>query len=105
MLTNTPVVKRPEEYDMNDRREHHRVIFRREVYLTLPDGETKHSMSEDFSMLGIAVFTDTPLELSQTLIVDFKVLSQEESREVNLRGKVVYTSSESGLYKSGISFY
>jgi len=89
---------------MQERREHHRVIFRREVYLTLPDGEAKHSVSEDFSMFGIAVLTDQPLELKQMLIVDFKILSQEEWREVNLRGKVVYSSPESGQFKSGISF-
>ncbi len=90
---------------MQERREHHRVIFRREVYLTLPDGEAKHSMSEDFSMFGIAVLTDTPLKIKQTLMVDFKIMSRESSREVNLRGEVVYTSPESGQFKSGISFY
>ena len=90
---------------MQERREHHRVIFRREVYLTLPDGEAKYSMSEDFSMFGIAVLTDTPLELKQSLIVDFKIISQDQEREVNLRGKVVYSSPESGKFKSGISFF
>jgi len=90
---------------MQERREHHRVIFRREVYLTLPDGESKHSMSEDFSMYGIAVFTDTPLTLEQTLMVDLKIMSQNKSREVNLRGKVVYTSPQSGQFKSGIHFF
>ena len=90
---------------MQERREHHRVIFRREVYLTLPNGEAKHSMSEDFSMFGIAVLTDSPLELEQSLIVDFKIMSRDQEREVNLRGKVVYSSPESGQFKSGISFY
>jgi len=90
---------------MQERREQHRVLFRREVYLTLPDGESRYSMSEDFSMLGIAVLTDTPLTLEQMLMVDFKIMNQNESREVNLRGRVVHTCEASGQFKSGISFF
>lgn len=90
---------------MQERREFTRVIFRREVYLTLPNGESWLSASEDFSMYGMQVTTESPLDKDQTLTLDFKILSQDDWREINLRGKVVYSSAEGDRYKSGISFY
>ena len=90
---------------MPERREHHRVIFRRDVYLSLPDGQATSCVSEDFSMYGMAVLTDAPLGVAQILYVDFKILSQSDWREVNLRGKVVYSSVEANQFKSGISFF
>ena len=88
-----------------ERREYTRVKFRREVYLTFPDGESWLSTSEDFSMYGMGILTDTPLEKDQTLMLDFKILSRDDWRDINLRGRVVYSSVEGDQYKIGISFY
>jgi len=89
---------------MQERREYSRVIFRREVFVTLSDGATLPSMAEDFSMYGMGILTEQPLELGSMLIVEFNILSHDDWREVTLRGKVVYTKSKSEQYKSGISF-
>ena len=90
---------------MQERRGFTRVIFRREVYLTLSNGESWLSASEDFSMYGMQVMTESPLDKDQMLTLDFKILSQDDWREINLRGKVVYSSAEGDRYKTGISFY
>ena len=90
---------------MQERREYTRVKFRREVYLTFPDGESTHSVSEDFSMYGMGLFTESPLDKDQTLNLDFKILSKDDWRDINLRGKVVYSSVEGDHYKIGISFF
>ena len=88
-----------------ERREYTRVIFRRDVYLTLPNGESRHSVSEDFSMYGMALVTESPLDKDQTLYLEFKILSKDDWRDINLRGKVVYSSGDGEQYKSGICFY
>jgi len=88
-----------------ERREYTRVIFRREVYLTLANGESCHSVSEDFSMYGMKLMTESALNKDQTLMLDFKILSKDDWREINLRGKVVYSTVEGDRYKTGISFY
>lgn len=90
---------------MQERREYTRVKFRREVYLNFPDGRSWQSFSEDFSMYGMGLLTDSPLEKDQTLFLEFKILSKEDWREVNLRGKVVYSDAFGDQYKTGISFY
>lgn len=90
---------------MHERREYTRVKFRREVYLTFPDGESWHSTSEDFSMYGMGLMTESALDKDQTLILDFKILSKDDWRDINLRGRVVYSSVEGDHYKTGISFY
>lgn len=89
---------------MQDRREYSRVIFRREVYVTLPDGGTMSSMAEDFSMYGIRILTDAPLDLGSTLSVEFNILSQDDWREINLRGMVVYSKPDRDQFINGISF-
>lgn len=89
---------------MQERREYSRVIFRREVFITLSDGMTLASMAEDFSMYGMGILTDKPLDLGATLTVEFNILSQEDWREITLRGKVVYSKLKSEQYKNGISF-
>ena len=89
---------------MHDRREHSRVNFRREVFVTLPDGESIASMALDFSMYGIGLITDEPLALGTTLFVEFNILSQDSWREINLRGKVVYSKPDHDQFKNGISF-
>lgn len=89
---------------MQERREYSRVIFRREVFLTLPDGESIASMALDFSMYGIGLITDEPLPSGTTLSVEFNILSQDSWREINLRGKVVYCKPDHEQFKNGISF-
>lgn len=89
---------------MQERREYSRVIFRREVFITLSDGETLSSMAQDFSMHGMALLTNEPIQLGTTLFVEFNILSQDDWREINLRGKVVYCKQEHAQYKHGISF-
>jgi c-di-GMP-binding flagellar brake protein YcgR len=88
-----------------ERREYTRVKFRREVYLTFPDGESRVSTSEDFSMYGMGILTDSQLDKDQSLLLDFKILSKDDWRDVNLRGRVVYSSAEGDHFKTGISFY
>ena len=90
---------------MQERREYTRVKFRREVYLTFEDGESLHSISEDFSMYGMGVMTDSPLDKDQILYLDFRILSRDDWRDVNLRGKVVYSSPNGEQYKTGIIFF
>ena len=89
---------------MQERREYSRVIFRREVFVTLPDGMTLSSMAEDFSMHGMGILTDKPLNLGTNLTVEFNILSQDDWREITLRGKVVYCKQKSEQFKNGISF-
>ena len=89
---------------MQERREYSRVMFRREVFITLPDGEIISSMAQDFSMYGIAVITDEPLEYGSNLSVEFNILGQDDWREINLRGKVVYCTPQQDQFKNGISF-
>jgi hypothetical protein len=89
---------------MHDRRQYSRVIFRREVFISLPGGKTMTSMAEDFSMYGMGILTEAPLDLGSTLTVEFNILSQDDWREISLRGKVVYCSPKSEQYKNGISF-
>jgi len=90
---------------MQERREYTRVKFRREVYLTFQDGKSLHSISEDFSMYGMGIITDSPVDMDQILFLDFKILSRDDWRDINLRGKVVYSSSYGEQYKIGISFF
>ncbi|MGD8925641.1 MAG: PilZ domain-containing protein [Thioalkalispiraceae bacterium] len=90
---------------MQERREYTRVKFRREVYLTFEDGKSLHSISEDFSMYGMGVLTDSPLHKDQILHLDFKILSRDDWRDINLRGRVVYSSSNGEQYKIGIIFF
>lgn len=89
---------------MQERREYSRVIFKREVFVTLSDGDTLFTMAQDFSMYGIRILTDTPLELGSILSVEFNILSQDDSREINLRGTVVYSKPEQDQFINGISF-
>lgn len=90
---------------MEERREYTRVLFRKEVYLTLPNGHSRSSMSEDFSMYGMGLRTDEQYQAGQSLHLDFRILAQNSEREVNLRGRVVYSDPHAGLFKTGISFY
>jgi len=89
---------------MQERREYSRVIFRREVFVTLPDGMTLTSVAEDFSMNGMGILTDKPLDLGSVLTVEFNILSQDDWREITLRGKVVYSAAKADQFKHGISF-
>ena len=89
---------------MQERREYSRVIFRREVFVTLPDGMTLTSVAEDFSMNGMGILTDKPLDLGSSLTVEFNILSQDDWREITLRGKVVYSTAKANQFKHGISF-
>jgi hypothetical protein len=89
---------------MHERREYSRVLFRREVFVTLPDGMTLTSMAEDFSMYGMGILTEHPLDLGSELTVEFNILSQDDWREITLRGKVVYSTAKSSQFKNGISF-
>jgi hypothetical protein len=90
---------------MQERREYIRVKFRRDVDLTFPDGESTHSVSEDFSMYGMGLITDTQLDKDQIVTLDFKILSKDDWREISLRGKVVYSSAHGPQYKNGICFF
>ncbi len=90
---------------MQERREYTRVVFNRHVVIAFSDGETMASVARDFSINGIAVMTDVPLSLGETLYVEFSILSQDDWRDVNLRGKVVYSEPTQEHYKNGINFY
>ena len=89
---------------MLERREYSRVMFRREVFITLPNGESIATMAMDFSMYGIGLIVDEPLPSGTSLSVEFNILSQDSWREINLRGKVVYSKPMHDQFKCGISF-
>ena len=56
-------------------------------------------------MYGMKLMTESALDKDQTLTLDFKILSKDDWREINLRGKVIYSTAEGDGYKNGISFY
>ncbi len=89
---------------MQERREFNRVIFKREVAVLLDDGETLFSLAQDFSMHGMSLLTEIPLDPGCELSVEFNILGQEDWREINLRGRVVYSKPEQKQFKSGITF-
>lgn len=89
---------------MQERREYSRVRFVRDVVILLENGATMLSTAEDFSLHGMALITQQPLAPGCLLSVEFNILGQDDWREINLRGRVVYSIHGHHGYKSGITY-
>lgn len=89
---------------MQERREHSRIIFNREVYINFDNDRSLECMAHDFSMRGIGLFTDEAIAINTLISVELQLLGQQQQREINLQGRVVYSRPDGAQYKTGISF-
>ena len=77
---------------MSERRQYVRITFFREVTVARASGATMLSNSYDFSMYGMGLHTDVALENDEIILLDFKIHGADAQRQINLRGRVVYSS-------------
>jgi len=90
---------------MHERREHSRITFNREVYLTFDNDRFLACMAHDFSLRGIGLLTDESITIDSVIAVELQTRCHEGNREINLRGRVVYSRPDGLQYKTGVSFY
>lgn len=90
---------------MQEKRAHSRVLFNRDVYVSLPEDKAFSCTAYDFSMHGIGILTDNQLEAGETVTVEFQIMTNASWRDINLRGRVAYSKQQNNQFKTGISFY
>jgi hypothetical protein len=89
---------------MDERRHNARIAYTRPVELMLGDGEHLNTQSRDFSMQGIAVVTDQPLQVGESLHIKLDLKLSQRERIIKLMGQVVYTRHHGNNFVSGVKF-
>ena len=89
---------------MQERREHSRIIFNREVYLVFGNDRSLGCLAENFSLHGIGLLTEEALNLDSVVSVELQLIGYAQNREITLQGRVVYSRPDGVQYKTGISF-
>ncbi|MCG6887282.1 MAG: PilZ domain-containing protein [Proteobacteria bacterium] len=89
---------------MTERRHHRRIPFARAVAVNRSDGRNCLLEAEDISLAGMRLFSERPLQVGETLELNFYVVPRGEVHSLNLQGEVRHVGLERSGYTVGVDF-
>jgi c-di-GMP-binding flagellar brake protein YcgR len=88
-----------------EKRQHRRIPFRRSVYLTGRRGEEQELQSSDFSLTGMAMLSERPVQVGEKVWLRFEVNTLGNSRELNVQAEIRNVDlAEKDHYRVGVNF-
>jgi c-di-GMP-binding flagellar brake protein YcgR len=87
-----------------EKRQHRRIPFRRNVYLTGRQGEERLLESADFSLAGMAILSEKPAQVGEKVWLRFEVNTLGNSRELNVQAEIRHVDLTPDCYRVGVSF-
>ncbi len=89
---------------MNERRRHRRIPFNRAVNVSGSACRPCVLEAEDISLAGMRLYSERPVQLGETLNLNFYVMPRGEPQEMNMQGMVRHVGLEKNGYTFGVDF-
>ena len=89
---------------MNERRRHRRIPFNRAVNVSGSSCRPCVLEAEDISLAGMRLYSERPVQLGETLNLNFFVMPRGEPQEMNMQGMVRHVGLEKDGYTFGVDF-
>jgi hypothetical protein len=89
---------------MNERRRHRRIPFNRAVNVCGSASRPCVLEAEDISLAGMRLYSERPVQLGETLDLQFYVMPRGEPQEMNMQGLVRHVGLEKDGYTFGVDF-
>ena len=88
-----------------EKRQHRRIPFRRSVYLSGRQGEEQRLESSDFSLSGMAMLSEKPVQVGEKVWLRFEVNTLGSARELNVQAEIRHVDlAEQDRYRVGVNF-
>lgn len=87
-----------------EKRRHRRTPLQRTVYLNSHVGGERKLQSLDFSLSGMAMFSEQPMPVGEKVWLRFKLNTQGHSRELNMQAEIRYVDLTTDSYRVGVNF-
>ena len=89
---------------MNERRQHRRIPFSRTVNVSGSACRACVLKAEDLSLAGMRLYSERPVEIGETLDLQFYVMPRGEPQEMHMQGLVKHVGLEKNGYTIGVDF-
>jgi hypothetical protein len=89
---------------MNERRRHRRIPFSRAVNVSGSTCRPCVLEAEDISLAGMRLYSERPVQLGETLDLNFYVMPRGEPQEMNMQAMVKHVGLERNGYTFGVDF-
>lgn len=87
-----------------EKRQHRRIPFRRDVYLSDRRGVEELLESSDFSLSGMAIYSKQPVQVGEKVWLRFEVNTMGKPRELRLQAEIRHVNPSSDRYRVGVNF-
>ncbi|MDY6980889.1 MAG: PilZ domain-containing protein [Pseudomonadota bacterium] len=87
-----------------EKRQHRRIPFRRSVYLTRGEGDEQLLESADFSLTGMAVLSERPVQVGEKVWLRFEVNTLGNYRQLNVQAEIRHVDLTPDCYRVGVNF-
>ncbi|MDR9436444.1 MAG: PilZ domain-containing protein [Thiohalophilus sp.] len=87
-----------------EKRQHRRIPFRRRVYLTRREGDEQLLESSDFSLTGMAVLSERPVQVGEKVWLRFEVNTLGNYRQLNIQAEIRHVDLTPDCYRVGVNF-
>lgn len=87
-----------------EKRQHRRIPFRRSVYLTGRQGDERLLESADFSLSGMAILSEKPVQVGEKVWLRFEVNTLGSSRELTVQAEIRHVDLTAHCYRVGVNF-
>lgn len=87
-----------------EKRQHRRIPFRRKVYLANQNGDEEMLQASDFSLTGMGILSERPVEIGDKVKLRFKVNTLGKTQELTVSGKIRHVELMDDKYVVGINF-
>jgi len=89
---------------MSERRRHRRIPFARSVNVSGSACRPCVLKAEDLSLAGMRLYSERPVEIGETLDLQFYVVPRGGPQEMNVQGLVKHVGLEEEGYTFGVDF-
>lgn len=87
-----------------EKRQHRRIPFQRNVYLTRREGDEQLLRSSDFSLTGMAVLSERPIEVGEKIWLRFDINTLGNNRRLNIQAEIRHVDLTPECYRVGVNF-
>lgn len=87
-----------------EKRQHRRIPFRRRVYLTRHEGSEQLLESSDFSLTGMAMLSERPIQVGEQVWLRFEINTLGNHRQLNVPAEIRHVDLTPECYRVGVNF-
>ncbi|MFO8025989.1 PilZ domain-containing protein [Thiohalophilus sp.] len=87
-----------------EKRQHRRIPFRRRVYLARDEGDEQLLESSDFSLSGMGMLSERPVQIGEKVWLRFEVNTLGNPRQMNVQAEIRHVDLTPHCYRVGVNF-